>query len=230
MLIITELEESLAESLYNQKERSVGQRFKTQIKKTVTKDESGKDVEVKNEESVINKSLDNPYYVISRIAEYVNYFNTIGEFTDRILDVELSQIQFPNELIPFIEPRTIRYRVGTYWSKDLRLIKQFEDFNGKGLSITEWNQLLYALRAFKKVTTLKNMTTLDQLKKNVSLTDIEDFCICRGKVHYQDTAFVPIKIDDAVFKAVYDPMYFSHDYNVVLKRWISELKWTSSRD
>lgn len=216
MLITTELEESLAESLCNQKERSIAPRY---LKS-----------DVEGEERKINPTFDNPYYLMQRFALYSNHFNTIGEFEDRILDMDLSQIQYPNELIEWQEPRTIRFRVGTFWSKDLRDTTQFSKYDGKGLNINEWNQILYSIRAIKKVTTLKNMTTLDQLKKNVALTDIEDKCICGGKVHYQDTAFVPIKIKDAILKAAYDMTYFSHSFGTVLKRWISEMKWTSNRD
>lgn len=170
----------------------------------------------------INCSYNNPDYVIGEILDYIEYFNTIGEFDVKALDVELNQINVPSELAWLVTERLVRLDPSNYWTKQI-LIYDVEKQHDK--SLAEWNLLCNHFRRFYKRDAVSDMVTLDSLKKSVSIADVLPRVCCNNKVAYQDKAFVPVDVEAKAVKGLFEPEYFNQSASFVLKRYISELKF-----
>lgn len=230
MLLTSKVEEQLTQSIMSQKERSVApEKIKVPVSWDVKVGDDGNEIKVPIEEWVLNETLDNPRYLFKRLAAYVNYFNSLGEFDYRALDVDLDQIPIPAEIADFIEDKTYRIDPSNHNSKDQKNNSQYSGVTDKGLSIAEWHRICYTLRSYKKVTTLKNMVMLDTLKKNTAYADIQSKCTLGGKVHFEGQLFIPIDCKSDILKSSYENVYFTHKKDDIVERYISEIQWTSNR-
>lgn len=214
------LEEFLADVARSQTKIRLGNKF---IEKKVIKgqDEDGKDiVEFKKEE---NESYDNLDFVLSKLLDYMELFNSIGEFDQMILGVKIDDIPVLNEFEWTLIPRLSRLDVGNYWTTSLLI---YEDRVEESKSIAEYNMLINHWRRFFKRDATSDITTLGNVKKSVNLSEILPKICCGKRVTYEDKAFSPIKIDAKCVKGLFQQEYFNTSAQFVLERFISELSFT----
>lgn len=211
MLITSELETRIAETAVSQARISLAPRFVT-----------SKDEDEKEKKQVININFSNPFWVIPKYMEYIHYFNTITEFQTRIMDKDLEEIQILNEFVPFIIPRTVRYVPSLYWSQDL--LKR-DSSNGTACDYEEFMRLQNHIRRWFKKDAHSDLTSLASIKANKSLADVLPNAAYKGRVSYEDKAFVPLEIQDACLGYLFEPDYFNTKAKKVLEQFISEMKF-----
>lgn len=211
MLITSELETLVADVAVSQAKISLAPRFVT------TKEDDSEE-----RKKVININYSNPYWVISKYFEYINYFNSITEFQTRIMDKELEEIQILNEFVPFITPRTVRYVPSLYWSNDL--LKRTSS-NGNACDYEEFVKLQNHIRRWFKREAQSELTSLATLKVHKSLADVLPYAAYKGKVSYDDKAFVPLEIYDACLGHLFAPDYFNTKVATVLTQFIAQMKF-----
>lgn len=208
MPITSEMEVSIADVVCSQAKISLAPRFVT------SKDDEGKEVKV------LNVNFNNPYYVIPRYFKYLSYFNTVTENQTRILDESFDNILILNEFKDFVIPRTVRYIPSLYWSADL--LKR-TGVNGNGLDIDEFIKLSNHIRRWFKKDARSEVTSLSALKVNASLADVLANVAYKGRVSYNDKAFVPLEIYDACLGYLFEPDYFNTKADKVLEKYIDRM-------
>lgn len=211
MLITSELETSVADVAVSQAKISLAPRFVT-----------SKDDESEEKKKVININYSNPYWVISKYFEYIKYFNTITEYQTRIMGKELDEINVLNEFVPFITPRTVRYVPSLYWSTDL--LKR-DNSNGSACDFEEFIRLQNHIRRWFKKDAQSEVTSLATLKVHKSLADVLPYVAYKGKVSYDDKAFVPLEIYDACLGHLFETDYFNTKATKVLSQFIAQMKF-----
>lgn len=216
MLMTSALEESIADNAVSQAKISLAPRWMT--KELDEKDENGKCLK----ERVVNINYNNPFYVIPRYMKYIYYFGSITEFQTRILGKDFDEIFILEEFAPFIPPLTVRYVPSLYWATDLLKRCSVDD---SSLEYEEFVRLQNHIRRWFKKDAQSGLVSLASIKVHKSLNDVLPLVVYKGKVSYDDKAFVPLEIYDAAMGNLFEADYFNAKADKVLRQFIAEMKF-----
>lgn len=213
MLITSELEVSISEVIRSQAKISLAPDYVS----VDDEDSEGK------KKKVLNINYSNPLYVVKKYFEYINYFNNISEHQTFVFgDRRLEEVMVLNEFVPFITPKTVRYVPGLYWAKDL--LKR-SGSNGSTCDFDEFVRLNNHIRRWFKKDAHTEVTSLAAIKVDKSLADVLPMVAYKGKVSFDDKAFVPLEIYDSCLSNLFESDYFNTKASRVLTQYISQMKF-----
>lgn len=208
---------------FKELEENVSETIRSQAKISLSPAQIAREKDDKTKEMVPNvNNYNNPNWVISRYFRYIDLFNSITEFQTRVLGMDINQIEVLGEFKDFIYPRTVRTEPSLYWAKDLLpKLKASDD----GLSYEEFIRIQNNIRRWFKKDAKSELVNLDSLKCHKALADVIPHANCKGKVIYDETAFIPIPLDSKALLSLYEVEYFNTDAKKVATQYISEMKF-----
>lgn len=208
---------------FKELEENVAETVRSQAKISLSPAQIVKEKEDKTKEMVPNNNnYNNPNWVISRYFRYIDLFNSITEFQTRVLGMDINQIEVLGEFKDFIYPRTVRIEPSLYWANDLLpKLKASDD----GLTYEEFVRIQNNVRRWFKKDAKSELVNLDSLKCHKALADVIPHANCKGKVIYDETAFIPIPLDSKALLSLYEVEYFNTDAKKVAMQYISEMKF-----
>lgn len=187
--------------------------------------------------------------VVNNLFNYVIYFNSLPEYTDRVLNKDLSEVYILSELQEFILPESVRWDPMDRRTRDL-LIRSTFNGNVDSLNYSDFmdNQAIW--RGFFKKDCKENLVTLDSLKKPCSFSEIvEKSAILNGKSIKIKTglkdddgneiinvfpdfkskpvngSYIPIPLDGEYFERMFRDDYFSSRSVEVIEDYLSPVTY-----
>lgn len=169
--------------------------------------------------------------VVDALFDYVDYFNSLPEYTYYVFDRHINDIQLLDELKPFIIPDSVRLHPTDIRTRDL-LVRSSIDKGSKkrAYSYIELINLMSNFRRFFKSDINDKMFSLGSQRVPKSLSDVESIMTCKvnGKlsVNYQDAAFIPLELVAAVGKDLYRDDYFNcSDIKLLLADYFANMRF-----
>lgn len=135
--------------------------------------------------------------VVDELFRYVEYFNSVDEYTTLIFDKPISDIIIIKELSHFIIPASVRIDSADKGWKDL-LLRCEKPAESEKLSLNRFYDLQMQFRGFFKRGMFEDNMSLAELKKHYNLVDMLPLASIGGKVWYKGNPFMPIMLNDKV--------------------------------
>lgn len=169
--------------------------------------------------------------VVDRLFDYVDYFNSLPEYTYFVFDRHINDIQLLDELKPFIIPDSVRLHPTDIRTKDLLVRSSLsEKAEKEAYSYVDLVNLMSNFRRFFKSDINDRMFSLGSQRVPKSLADVEAIMACKLNgnltINYQDTAFIPVELIAAVGKDLYREDYFNcSDIKILLSDYFANMRF-----
>lgn len=157
--------------------------------------------------------------VLNIILADVNLFNSLAEDESILNGVSIDEIDVPDEFKDVILPNSVRYDTAYRAMSDIlhRNPRSVLKFN-----INEWKDSCDEFRSFFKLDATTSITKLSDLRVNKSLADVfNQFVTEDGHVHYADTPYIPIALDDITAICGKKNRWFNYDVNDMINEYFS---------
>lgn len=160
---------------------------------------------------------------INSLFDYINYFNSLGEFDTRCLGRSLDEIEIIDELAEFIYPKSIRC-LGTDLTTSQLLDAEPYDGNVTLLNYNEFINLQITFRGYFKKDFKDNKSSLMVLRKDLSLLDNLDRIYIKGlsgnNVRSLGAPFIPYPVKKFV-GGLFEKSYFNMDVPSLLNEYMT---------
>lgn len=175
--------------------------------------------------------------MVTEIVNYIDYFNTINEFDSYVFDYQAMDIvMIPNEFVPFIYPRTVKYIPGLRQSTDL-LYRQGLPMNFTPV-FSEWVDLCVTWRGLFKKDFNSDVSSLASIKVDKALTDVLDKAVYfdmveedgtysivndednMGELRYETSPYIPIPLIP-ITADLYRNDYYNSDFEKIVRDYLS---------
>lgn len=149
---------------------------------------------------------------VAKLLKYINVFNAMDEYQDRVLDANLDTIKVIGELAPFIEPSSVRLDPNDV--KTSNLLVEWEKIDDSDMSVNEFHDLEAEFRKWFKKDASENVETLDHLRVAKSFNDVLprmaiDLGVGDWWTRFDSAPFIPIPLDASKVGGLFRSMYFS---------------------
>lgn len=156
---------------------------------------------------------------ITTILKNINLFNGLYEDESILNGVSIDEIDIPEEFKDIILPNSVRYDTAYRAMSDIlkRNTRSTLKFN-----INEWKDNCDAFRSYFKMDATTSIVKLSDLRVNKSLADVfNQFVTEDGHVHYADTPYIPIALDDITAICGKKNRWFNYDVNDMINEYFS---------
>jgi hypothetical protein len=161
---------------------------------------------------------------MKKSVSYLRYFNSLPEYTDRVLDVDIHQIIVIKEFVPFLIPDSVRLNPSDKRTVDLLVRDKDVDINNPNL--TEWIDVQAFFRKVFRKDLSQDTTTLDSIRVAKSFSDILPIMSVefdkKCNVNYNGSPYVPVDINPCV-RSFFKDSYFNATSSDVVKDYLASV-------
>lgn len=165
--------------------------------------------------------------IVSSLFNYVDYINSKDDIMASNIDgVLYKDIVVIDELVPFIYPKAVRFIGSDVLSKDI-LCRDYSTVpEGFKFDAMDFLTLQARFRSFFKKDIKSDIKTLDEIKKVVSLSDVQELVVVQTSTgwngHYNDSAHVPLPVK--VYQDFFEESYFCEDLASIITNYFLNIK------
>jgi hypothetical protein len=162
---------------------------------------------------------------VKKLFEYIVYFNTMVEFQDRILNVNVSQISLIKEIAGFVIPESVRLIPADRRTADLLVRAKLGDIDVSNFNINEFYDLQAHFRKYFRKDLAQDMVNLKDIKVPKSFNDIMqhmavsvDGVLC---VRYDGEPYIPIELDANAVQLLFRKDYWNADADDIIADYLA---------
>jgi hypothetical protein len=163
---------------------------------------------------------------VAKLLQYINVFNAMDEYQDRVLDANLDTIKVIGELAPFIEPSSVRLDPNDV--KTSNLLVEWEEVDASDMSVNEFHDLEAEFRKWFKKDASENVETLDHLRVAKSFNDVLPRMAIELEggewwTKFDSAPFIPVPLDASKVGGLFRDMYFSATVEDMIEEYFKPL-------
>lgn len=138
------------------------------------------------------------------IFNFIAAVNALPEVGSQCAGLSQKEVELSKWVVPFVYPRAIRFDVSSFNYTDLLS-------RGEAVALTEEDYYNYRkatslVETWFKLSPMSNVTTVEDARKVVSLSDVIDKVSFNGKCRLLDTPYVPIPVHHCVRGLIVEEM------------------------
>lgn len=164
----------------------------------------------------VNVKEDEVRKVIETMKSYIDYFNSLDEFTSTIWsnNADISKVNILNEFKDFVIPAAVRIDATDIKCANLVRLNEVKSFG----SFSDFINLNDQIRGLFKSDASSNVSSLADLKKSENLSSIIDRASVKKKVAYKSSPFVPVRLN--YIADLFEDRYFNGTEDEVISDYI----------
>lgn len=171
--------------------------------------------------------------IMNKMFAYIDFINAQkADETDKVFGKDIDKVFIIDEFKDFILPKSVRFKAGNYLCQDLLIRPVLVGSDVTNFSLDDWINVQAEYRGLFKSDISSNITTLNNLRLEFSVSDIEARMAVNIHVegtdnsilscHYVGEPFIPIAIN--LLDQFYKLPYFNASADEVLADYVSSFR------
>lgn len=172
--------------------------------------------------AVKDESNGDAWNLISRIIDYINYFNTLPEHTTQVFGIPLDKVTIINEFKDFLYPLAVRVDILDRRGKNLLSIDRNPSDTVNTYNYAEFMNLQVKFRNYLRKDPNADITTLASAMKQINLFDMISHASCGSRCVPSADVFYPIPLKPEVATTLFESdLYFIINDSSIINEFVN---------